>query len=284
VVVGIVSPGAMGSGLARALVAGGTRVVATVDGRSARTARLAGASGAELLPALEDVVRAADVVLSIVPPAEARTVANAIAGAARRTEVGPLVADLNAIAPSTARAIETELAAAGLTLVDGSISGPPPREGVETRVYVSGRRATEIASLAGAGIAWRVVGGEVGAASAVKMSTASVYKGTSALLVHALAAAHRNGVLEPVLDDLLRSVPELVDDASRLLQSAAAKAGRYVGEMEEIADAQGTVGLTPGLFEAMADVYRALAESPLAARAPEEADGDLPLEAVLDEL
>ena len=34
VTVGIVSPGAMGSAVARALAAGGTRVVATLEGRS----------------------------------------------------------------------------------------------------------------------------------------------------------------------------------------------------------------------------------------------------------
>ena len=53
-VIGIVSPGAMGSALGRAWAAGGARVVATVDGRSARTRRLA--HGLELLPTLADVV------------------------------------------------------------------------------------------------------------------------------------------------------------------------------------------------------------------------------------
>jgi 3-hydroxyisobutyrate dehydrogenase-like beta-hydroxyacid dehydrogenase len=48
----------------------------------------------------------------------------------------------------------------------------------------------------------RVVGAEIGLASAVKMSTASVYKGTVALLAHALAAARANGVLDVVVEDL----------------------------------------------------------------------------------
>ena len=77
--VGIVSPGAMGSAVGRALLRGGARVVATVAGRSERTARLA--EGLELLPALDAVVAEADVVLSIVPPAEAPAVAAPVRGA-----------------------------------------------------------------------------------------------------------------------------------------------------------------------------------------------------------
>ncbi len=283
-VVGIVSAGAMGSGLARALDAGGARVVATVAGRSERTKRLAEASGAALLDSLDDVVRAADLVLSVVPPGEARAAAATIASAARRAGTTPLVADLNAISPATATEIEADLLEAGLDLVDGSISGPPPRDGSETRIYLSGERAAEVAALDGPGIVWITVGEDVGAASAVKMSTASVYKGSGALLLHALAAAHANGVLEPVVDDLRRTWPDLVAGASPWLQSSAAKAGRYVGEMEEIAATQAAAGLTPVLFEAMAEVYRELARSPLAMRPPEDVDPELPLADALDAL
>jgi 3-hydroxyisobutyrate dehydrogenase-like beta-hydroxyacid dehydrogenase len=283
-VVGIVSPGAMGSGIASALLAGGSRVVATVAGRSERTRTLAAASGAELLPSLDEVVGAAGVVLSVVPPAEASATAAAIGSAALRVSAAPLVADLNATAPATARAIGTELGAARLDFVDGSISGPPPGAGLETRIYLSGPRAQEIAALPAAGIGWLVVDGGVGSASAVKMSTASVYKGTTAVLAHALLAAHRNGVLEPVLDDLRRGSPELLEGASRRLQSAAAKSGRYVGEMKQIAQAQAEAGLPAELFEGMAEAYQALATSPLAAGAPEQVDQALPLESVLDAL
>jgi 3-hydroxyisobutyrate dehydrogenase-like beta-hydroxyacid dehydrogenase len=284
VVVGIVSPGAMGSGFARVLAADGARVVASAAGRSERTRRLAEASGAELVGSLAEVVDAARIVLSIVPPDQAPQAADAIAAAARRSGAAPLVVDLNATAPATATGIETVLAGAGLELVDGSISGPPPGSRGETRVYLSGARAAEVAALGGSGVTWRVVGPQVGSASAVKMSTASVYKGTGALLLHALLAARANGVLVPVLDDLRGSWPELLDGASGWLQSSAAKAGRYVGEMEEIAAAQAATGLTPAVFEALAEAYRDLALSPLAAQAPEDVDRERPLEDVLDAL
>jgi 3-hydroxyisobutyrate dehydrogenase-like beta-hydroxyacid dehydrogenase len=254
--VGIVSPGAMGSAVGSALRRGGARVVATVDRRSERSAALARQAEVELLPDLAAVVREADVVLSIVPPAEAESVAAALAGAR-------LFADLNAISPATARRISPE--------VEGSISGPPPLAAGTTRLYLSGPRAAEVAALPFEGVEVVVVGEEAGAASAVKMSTASVYKGTAALLAQALRAADYYGVLQHVLDDL----GETADDAGRRIARAGAKAERYVGEMHEIAAAQDAAGLTPALFEAMAEVYAELAHSELGEVAPEDAGLDL---------
>jgi 3-hydroxyisobutyrate dehydrogenase-like beta-hydroxyacid dehydrogenase len=283
--VGIVSPGAMGSAVGAALVRGGARVVVTLAGRSARTQRLAEAARLEILASLGHVVGESDVVLSIAPPEAARAVAGDIARACRETGSHPLVADLNAIAPQTARNLAEELADAGVELVDGSISGPPPRVGGSTRVYLSGERAREIADLPFADVERIVVGDEVGTASAVKMSTASVYKGTSALLAQALLAAQANGVLEHVLEDLRAGSPELVARIERRLAMAASKSGRYVGEMHEIATTQEAAGLTPALFEAMAEVFGSLSASELArATAPEDVPEGLPLAQVLDRL
>jgi 3-hydroxyisobutyrate dehydrogenase-like beta-hydroxyacid dehydrogenase len=281
-VIGIVSPGAMGSAVGRAYAAGGARVVATVAGRSARTRELA--HGLELLPGLDEVVRLADVVVSIVPPEQAPAVAADIAAAARRADADPLVADLNAIAPATATALAQQLAGTGLDLVDGSISGGPPRPEGSTRIYLSGPRAHELAELPAPGIDARVVGPAVGTASAVKMSTASVYKGTVGLLAHALLAAHANGVLPHVLDDLREAYPSLVDGAARSIARAATKAGRYVGEMREIAATQEAAGLPRDLFDGFAAVYAALAETELAKRPPESVGPETTLEDVLEAL
>jgi 3-hydroxyisobutyrate dehydrogenase-like beta-hydroxyacid dehydrogenase len=254
--VGIVSPGAMGSAVGNALLRGGARVVATVAGRSERTAALARRSQIELLPGLESVLLESDLVLSIVPPAEAEAVAAELSGAR-------LFADLNAIAPATARRISPE--------VEGSISGGPPWQAGTTRLYLSGPHAREVAALPFDGVEVVVVGDEAGAASAVKMSTASVYKGSTALLTQALRAADHYGVLEYVLDDL----DDLAANAGRRIARAAAKSARFVGEMREIAAAQQAAGLTPALFEAMAHVYAELARSPLGRVAPEDAGSDL---------
>jgi 3-hydroxyisobutyrate dehydrogenase-like beta-hydroxyacid dehydrogenase len=254
--VGIVSPGAMGSAVGAALLRGGARVVATAAGRSERTARLARAAGLELLPGLAEVVAAADVVLSIVPPDQAEAVAAELSEAR-------LLADLNAVSPATARRISAE--------ADGSISGPPPQQPGTTRIYLSGPRAPEVAALPFDGVDVVLVGDEVGAASAVKMSTASVYKGSIALLAQALRAADHYGVVDHVLGDL----GEPADGAGRRIARSAAKADRYVGEMHEIAAAQTAAGLEPALFEAMARVWAEIARTPLGSVPPENAGSDL---------
>ena len=272
----------MGSALAAALARGGVRVVATVADRSERTALLAERAEIELLPNLDAVVRAADVVLSVVPPEAASAVAENILRSALCQATRPLIADLNAIAPGTARRIETSAADAGHELVDGSISGPPPRESGTTRVYLSGRRAVEIAALPFDGVERIIVGDAVGAASAVKMSTASVYKGSTALLMQALLAADANGVLEHVLADLRSGAPELVTRVEQRLATAASKSGRYVAEMHEIAASQSAAGRTPALFEAIAEIYATLARTSAATKDPEEITAGESLEQVLE--
>ena len=282
--VGIVSPGAMGSAVGSAYAAGGHRVVATVAGRSERTAGLAAQAGIELLTDLDAVIAESALVLSIVPPDQAAATAAAIAAAAGRTGARPLVSDWNAVSPPTARELERILAVAGLELVDGSISGGPPRADYRTRVYLSGPSAEAVAADAPAWLDARVVGGEVGLASAVKMCTASMYKGSTAVLAHALLTAHAHGVLPQVLDDLHDSFPSQVDRAARTIAMATTKAERFVGEMREIAATQTGAGLTPALFEAMAEVYDAFARTPLAAQAPEQIPDAPELEDVLDKI
>jgi hypothetical protein len=116
------------------------------------------------------------------------------------------------------------------------------------------------------------------------MSTASVYKGTSALLLHALVAAQANGVLEHVVADLRLGSPELVSKVERRLALAASKSERYVGEMRELAHTQADAGLTPSLFEAIAEVYASVSRTTLAERDPENVPVERSLRNVLEDL
>jgi len=268
-VIGIVSPGAMGSALGRAWAAGGARAVATVAGRSERTRTLA--EGLELLPSLADVVAASDLVVSICPPGAAEDCATDILEAARASGAMPVLADLNAISPGLVQGIAERAAETGLAFVDGSISGGPPRPGGDTMLFLSGERAEELAGHPADGLRRRVVGDEAGTASAVKMCTASVYKGTTALWAQALQTAETLGVLDVVLADLAEEYADEVAGAARRIAVAASKSGRFVGEMEQIAATQGAAGASAELFEAMAAVYARLSRSPLGAWSPEEA-------------
>ncbi len=98
-IIGLVGAGHMGSGLGAALRDGGHEVVTTLAGRSARTAAWWPASGS---PARSQRRRLRGGVLFVVtPPGSAVDAAMAIAAASDATGARPLVADLNAVSPST---------------------------------------------------------------------------------------------------------------------------------------------------------------------------------------
>ncbi len=277
--IGLHGAGFMGAGLGWALREGGATVVTTLEGRSARTAGLVEDAGLDVLASLDEVVARSDAILVVTPPAAAVDAATALRAAADRTGTRPLVADLNAIAPSTVDSVAAALRDHDLDY--GSISGPPPTVAPGARIYLSGPRAREVA-----GLPWRhvepvVVPGPIGQASAVKMCTASVYKGTHALLMQAMRTADRFGVLTQVLADLADGGhPE----PTREIVAAVTKARRFAPEMREIASTQGAAGLPSSLFNAFAEVYEQIAGTSLAREDPESVDRTMPPEEALRRL
>jgi 3-hydroxyisobutyrate dehydrogenase-like beta-hydroxyacid dehydrogenase len=276
-VIGLVGAGHMGSGLGWALREGGHDVITSPVGRSERTANLAREAGLRLVARPADVLAEADVVLVVTPPGAALAAAREIA--ATTGPARPLVVDLNATSPATAAAAAEVVAAAGLDFVDGSISGPPPTVRPGARLYLSGPRAAEVADLRWTHARPVVVGDRVGSASAVKMSTASVYKGLMGLMTQAIRAAAEYDVLEPVMADLGTGFGSPYEVAL-----AATKAHRYVAEMREIARSQAAAGLTPALFEAFAEIWAEVADRPLADGRPETLSRELTVRQVADGL
>ena len=284
--VGVVSPGAMGSAVGAALARGGARVVATLVGRSERTAGSprTGRARARARPRIGGTRcgrRAVDR-----PARGGRVGRPRRRDAARDSGVrSPLVADLNAIAPATARAIEDELAQRGARARRRLDLRPAAVEAWDDARLPLGRaRRRGRRRFRSTGVERIVVGDEVGAASAVKMSTASVYKGTSALLAQALLAADANGVLEHVLDDLRAGSPELVANVERRLASAASKSARYVGEMREIAATQAAAASRRRSSRRWRRCSRRCPTSELARSAPEDLPRDMTLDDVLARL
>ncbi|MBE7187171.1 HAD-IA family hydrolase [Jatrophihabitans endophyticus] len=276
--VGLVGAGAMGSALGANWVAGGAEVRTCIAGRSARTRDLVERAGLTAVGSLDDVV-ACDVVVSVVPPGEAVSVARDVAAAALRRGEHPLVVDLNAVAPETVARIAGELG--DLDLVDGSVSGAPPRPGRAPRVYLSGPRAEAVAALPAPWIEVVVLSGAVGAASALKMCTASMYKGTTALVAQALLTADHFGVLDEFVADTALRWPDDVPGWPASVASAATKSGRFVDEMLEISRTQRAAGMPADLFAGVAATYRRLNRTPLGRRPPESVGSDEPVARVL---
>ena len=217
------------------------------------------------------LVRAADVLLSILVPARPRRWPAGSPPPCAPTAADLLYVDCNAIAPATARAVGAVVEAAGARFVDAGIIGPPPRVGAKgTRFYASGTAAADFAQLRDYGLDVRIIGEHAGDASAVKMCYAALTKGTTAIMTELAVAAVRLGVSEPLRAELELSQPEMLARMARSVPAMVPKAHRWVGEMEEIAQTFAAAGLTPLTFEGAAALYAVIAATPLGRVAPEE--------------
>jgi 3-hydroxyisobutyrate dehydrogenase-like beta-hydroxyacid dehydrogenase len=247
--IALLHPGAMGATLGGALVAAGHEVLWLSEGRSAATARRAADAGLVAVETLPQLVATSDAIISVCPPHAAADVASAAAGAGFR---GPFL-DANAVAPATARALAEVV---GPGFIDGGIVGPPAVRAGTTRLYVSGGGADQVRRWFGDGVlAVHVVPGDAGAASALKMCYAAYTKGTSALLLAIRALAEAEGVGDSLLDEWRISQPELPGRSEAAARGTAAKAWRFVGEMEEIAASFEARGLPGGFHQAAAQIY-----------------------------
>jgi 3-hydroxyisobutyrate dehydrogenase-like beta-hydroxyacid dehydrogenase len=268
--IAIMSPGDMGHAVAAMLRGHGLRVVTCLAGRSARTQALAEKAGVEAVPDDNALVREADLLLSILVPAQAAELAARIAAALERTGAALVYVDCNAIAPVTARRIGALVEAAGARFVDAGIIGPPPKAGTRTPFYASGRHAKDFAVLRDFGLDVRPIGERPGDASAVKMCYAALTKGTTALMTELSVAAERLGVAAALRHEFSESQQAALERMAQGVPAMVPKAHRWVGEMEEIAKTFEDCGLTPKTFQGAAEIYDFVAHTGLGKIAPEQ--------------
>jgi len=221
-----------------------------------------------------------------VPPRDALATATLIADAVReepsRAEQISYF-DLNAISPKLSQEVEGVLKAVGVRYVDGGIIGGPPRlkeDGSWTKpsIVFSGPSLAECvdgdegtAEELGSLLNFRSVGGEVGAASGLKMCFASLTKGLTAIGCLSFSTASQLGVLGPLREHLAEYAPAIGKAAENGVVGCQPKAYRWVKEMEEIAatfDDAGGWGRGEGredgrkvvgnMFRGAANVYRTI--------------------------
>ncbi|KAI9642336.1 hypothetical protein NHQ30_009138 [Ciborinia camelliae] len=300
--VGIISIGEMGMGVAKLLIAHNYRVVTNIEGRSEDTHQRAQQSNIELLPTDTSLVSQSDYILSIVPPRDALSTAIRITTAFNSLsppKSSPLYyLDLNAIAPVTARSIDTHIntTSPSIKLIDGGIIGGAPRLKNDTTspntaasidpnlehswsrpsIPISGPHQLSKAPISGAHLAdllnTNYLGEEIGKASGLKCCFASTAKGFTALCIQAFTSAQRMGVLEELEKEMSERVPGLWKYIGGGITSMPPKAYRWVREMEEIGMCHEETGFSggeskegegeegKGIFGEIADVYRILAD------------------------
>lgn len=270
--IAILSPGDMGHGVGMVLGRNGFDVITCLAGRSQRTHDLARQGNFRDVPDLESLVAEADLILSVLVPAQAEGVARSVAEAMRATGVKKPFADCNAVSPETASRLADIITSGGGDYIDGGIVGGSPARGAVPRFYTSGPHASVMDELDGQGIAIRNVGGEVGRASSVKMCYASFTKGTSALQVAMMTAAQSLGVYDELVAELSSSQQTNLSNMENNVPRLPSNAGRWIGEMEEIAATFDAVGVTPNLHLGAAAMFRLLDSTPFAQESPETVD------------
>ena len=270
--IAILSPGDMGHGVGKALVERGFDVITCLTGRSRRTRDLAERAGLHDVPSLADMVVRADLIMSILVPAQAVRVAKEVAEAMRTTGAPRPYADCNAISPRSASAMASIVAAAGGDYIDAGIIGGSPARGAVPRLYTSGPRAALMDELDGKDIVVRNLGPRVDSASGLKMCYAAMTKGTNALRVAMLTTAETLGLYDELIGELAESQGAALAAMESGIPGLPANAGRWIGEMEEIAATFEAAGVTPGFHRGAAEVFRLLDSTPFAAETPETID------------
>lgn len=254
--IALLHPGNMGATIGACAAASGARVLWCSEGRSDASKKRAVEAGLSNAQSFSAAIAESAIVLSVCPPHAAVEVAKQVA----QEKFTGIYIDANAVARSTAEQIGAIVTKAGASFVDGGIIGSPVKRAGTTRLYLSGERAEDVARLFSKSMLdARAIGKTPGAASALKVAYAGWTKCTDALILAIRAYAQAEGVQQALLEEWKISQPALEKKLAQAASSAAPKAWRYVGEMEEIADAFKSVGLPTGFHDGAAQICARLA-------------------------
>lgn len=270
--VAILSPGDMGHAVGRLLQDHKLRVVTSLAGRSTRTRNLSELAGIIDVTSLDELVQQSDILLSITVSEAVPGLCQEIAEALQRTGADMLFADCNAISPQLSRRMDQVISSAGGRYVDASIIGGPPCGNNNPRFYVSGTNAAELNQLEEFGLDIRIIGTEVGQASGIKMCYAALTKGSAALHTQLLMAASLMGLSQPLREEFRHSEPTVQQRMESSISDLPAKSRRWVSEMQEIEATFGALGLTPLIFQGVAEMYQFMGSTPLGEETPETKD------------
>ncbi len=260
--VAIVGAGEMGSAVGQRLRDSGARVITTLKGRSAASAKRVNDARLEVIEVDDSLVAESAMIMSIVPPGEAIGVAERFREPLTRAAQKPIFVECNAISPATARLIAASLAPTGCGFVDAGIIGGPPRAGGSgkgPRFYASGDDAHQLTRLSSFGLDIAVIDGGIGAASALKMSYAGLTKGLIAIGAAMFGAASRAGLASALRDELARSQPQLLAMLTAMIPAMYPKAYRWVSEMEQIAEFLGGAETGGTIYIGAARLFEQLA-------------------------
>lgn len=247
--VGILHPGSMGAAVAACAATNATAVLWCENGRSPASAARAEQAGLTPVPTLRELLDRSDIVIGLCPPAAAEELAREVAGHAF---TGTYV-ETNAISPERAERI-ADLLRPAATVVDGAVVGSPPVGGKTPTLYLSGPTAATAmveAVFAGTAVRTKVLGTDVGQASALKVSYTAFQKASRVLAALATGMARQYDVDQELLKVADRRSTSYLAEPE-YIPKVAARAWRWGPELEEAADTLAAAGLPPEMLRAAA--------------------------------
>jgi 3-hydroxyisobutyrate dehydrogenase-like beta-hydroxyacid dehydrogenase len=257
-IIGLLYAGEMGASVASALRERGHSVVSTAAGRSKRTAARCRHAGVDVLDSVEDVARAANIVLSVVPPDAAEDVAEAYSSIAHLSPPKALYVDVNSISPERAASFARRIGQAGRDFVDASIHGQARNLTNGATLYLAGARAAEVADLFDGVLRTRVFSTTPGDASAMKMLLGGLSKGLCALLLEVAVLADRREMLGDLLLESKTFYPAILSAVERMLPTYPEHGERRVGELRELEATAGASGQRPFMITAARRLLEAM--------------------------
>jgi 3-hydroxyisobutyrate dehydrogenase-like beta-hydroxyacid dehydrogenase len=267
--IGILHPGEMGISIAASAMNNGHQVYWLSQDRTDKTRARAKKYKLIEIASLPQFCQTCELIISICPPHAAEEVAQSVIGAGFKG----LYLDANAISPGRAIKIGKMMEANKIQFLDGGIIGGPAWIPKETCLYLSGKGAHEIAACFSNGLLkTKIIGSEIGKASALKICYAAYTKGTTALLSSILATAESLDVREELYQQWDMDEQRFSEQVNRRVRGVTAKAWRFEGEMREIAATFRESGLPDGFHQSAAEVYHRMASFRDAAETPPLAD------------
>ncbi len=250
--IGFLHPGEMGISLAVSAKNSGQEVYWCSTGRSKATIERASQYSLIAIDNFDEFCDTCEIIVSVCPPHAAVAQSQAVLKAG----FTGIYIDANAIAPQTVGEIAMLMTASDIKFVDGGIIGMPAWKEKSTWLYLSGLQADSVAECFHKGpLETKVLGTQIGKASALKMCFAANSKGAAAMLTAILATADEFGVREALEKQWDIYNPGFSLQSKTRITSVAKKAWRFSGEMEEIAATLKSAGMPPEFHLGAADIY-----------------------------
>jgi 3-hydroxyisobutyrate dehydrogenase-like beta-hydroxyacid dehydrogenase len=176
--------------------------------------------------------------------------------AARHVKAGTVFLDLNSASPGTKQQAAAALEAAGARYVEAGVMTSVPPYGIRVPMLLGGAQAQALAAtLTGWGMDAKAVSGQLGIASAIKMSRSIMIKGLEALVIESYTNARRYGVEAYVLPTLQETFPQIdwAEQGAYFFSRVVEHGRRRAEEMRESARTVEEGGFAPIMASAIAE-------------------------------